>query len=118
MNLKASDVADVIDAVELALKDDLVSWAEFRQLIENVLSDTQDVWPHVEKLLGLLLMADVEIGNAVCCDRPHIKFIAWRGGVENRVERAKIEIERHSEQDRAFAFWLCLRASVDEFEEL
>lgn len=46
-----------------------------------------------------------------------VKFIAWRGTVEERVSRAMESVATAIGADKEFAYWICLRENIDGFED-
>ena len=111
--------SDLISALSQKVKSsltvDIVSFGELRQLVR---SDVEEelVDKTVETVLDELLKSDVEIGQAFNVDGKYVKFVAWRGDGGDRVKRALIEVSNSAASDREFAFWLCLKKNVDEYE--
>lgn len=106
----------VAQEVMESLQSDLVSAGELRQIIANALPDKTIGSAFIAEVIRHLLEEGVEIGDARNTDGTYVKFIAWRGTVSDRCERAIRQVESVSGGDREFAFWLCLRDNVDEYE--
>ncbi len=99
-----------------SLQTDLVSVGELRQIVLNTAGKKGDVAEFVWKVVRQLLTGNVEIGDTCNVEGRYTKFIAWRGSVDERCERARLVMRACQEDDQAFAFWLCLRGNVDEYE--
>lgn len=106
----------VVQEVMDALQDDLVSVGEVRQIIADTAVEKAEGSDPLEQVLRRVLADDVEIGYAKNVDGKYVKFVAWKGSITERCERAYRELETCGHSDRGFAFWLCLRANVDEYE--
>ena len=104
--------------VLFALEDDLVSLGWLRQIMKYALPNKPKDDDLLAVVLHRLLHEGVEIGHATDVGG-HVKFAAWNGTVETRIDRAFREMEtaRQVEGEDDWAFWLCLRANVDEYEE-
>lgn len=68
-------------------------------------------------LAELLSTNDVEVGKTELSKPDYVSFIAWKGTVAERVQRALAAVAQASDQDKEFAYWLALRKNVDRFEE-
>lgn len=99
-----------------ALQMDLVSVGELRQIVLDTAGREGDVAGFVRKIVRQLLTGNVEIGEACNVEGGYVKFVAWRGSVGERCERARLVMRTCQEDDQGFAFWLCLRDNVDEYE--
>ena len=106
----------MVEIVVEALQRDLVSIGELEQMARDLVGDGADRQDCVVDAIRTLLTDCAEIGLAVN-EGGYVKFIAWKGEVDARIERAVTAQQNASELDRAFAFWLCLRVNVDAFEE-
>lgn len=115
MSTNPEDISRLVQLVTEALQSDLVSAGEFGQIIAGAVPGGSVGSEFISNVLAALLN-DVEIGNAVSVDDGYVKFIAWRGSVASRCERAIRQAQAATENDRAFAFWLCLKENVDEYE--
>ncbi|RPH69771.1 hypothetical protein EHM76_06920, partial [bacterium] len=71
-----------------SLQNDLVSAGELRQIVANVLTDTAGSREFVAEVIRHLLTEGVEIGDARNIEGKYVKFIAWKGSVSDRCERA------------------------------
>jgi hypothetical protein len=67
-------------------------------------------------LTELLSSGSVDVGEAKLSSPEYVEFMAWKGTVEERVERASAAIDAAHGPDKEFAYWLCLRRNVDRFE--
>jgi hypothetical protein len=99
-----------------ALKDDLVSAGELRQIVADSLVETAEARDYMAEVIRHLLAESIEIGEARNIEGNYVKFIAWKGSITDRCERAFRQWESLHQSDREFAFWFCLRENVDEYE--
>lgn len=106
-----------VDIVMSALQDDIVSYADFVQLVRNASCAETDVASCCTDVLRKLLTAGVQIGQTANQNGVHVKFIAWRGLVQERIERAQNVLRIASDLDRGFAVWLCLESRIDSYED-
>lgn len=113
----STDLVKIVEDVKSALETDIVSRGELGQIIADGYSGRMEPRKCMEEIIAYLLEENVQIGYAIAVEK-YVKFVAWRGGVDERVERAFREGDTYSETDRAFAFWLCAPSNVDEFEKL
>jgi len=98
------------DVLEM-LSDDMVSHGWLAQYLK--LSESE---ARIEDVLEeVLASGKVEIGqtNAI---PGYVEFIAWKGSVPERVNRAMKAVAAVSGHDKDFAYWLALRENVDRFE--
>ncbi len=58
----------------------------------------------------------IEIGNTALDSRGYGTFIAWRGSVEERVDRAMNLLKAYADEEHSFVYWLCLRERVNRYE--
>lgn len=73
--------------------------------------------PRAETVLTELLSSGmVEIGEEKELRAGVNEFVAWRGTVPERIERAKNAVRDALGQDKQFAYWLCRRDTVDRYE--
>jgi len=106
-------VTDIRDS----LHDDLVSYGFLLQCIKSALNQGSPSRPDVQLTLEqLLALGDVCIGEARLANADYVQFTGWQGESSELVERAFRVVDRASEQDKPFAFWLCLASNVDQFE--
>ncbi|MEM7625865.1 MAG: hypothetical protein AAF333_09565 [Planctomycetota bacterium] len=100
----------LLDILVESLETDIISYGELKEIIAT----------HSNKELldfvGFALQHDIEIGTAVDSNGSYVKFIAWSGSINSRIERALLTIEESQEFDKDFSFWLCLRKNVDATE--
>jgi len=108
-------VSRIAADVLIALQDDIVSYAELQQIIRNnAKSGTASVTP--KEVLKQLLENGVQIGQTFNETDAYLKFIAWRGETDERIERMDRILDDLSEIDKGFAVWLCWESKVDEYE--
>lgn len=115
MKIPPSWTYRVSEEVKSALASDIVSRGELCQIVEDCALEGSEIALSLDHILYALLQDDVQIG----CTRKagdRVKFIAWKGQIDERVRRARREAELSSERDRNFAYWLCFTAKVDEYE--
>jgi hypothetical protein len=105
-----------LQIVKSALQNDLVSYDELRQLVICNLPNDVAESIAVEVVVRNLLAEDVQIGHTLNADGKYVKFVAWKGSISERIERARREAESAEECNREFAYWLCLSKNVDEYE--
>jgi hypothetical protein len=99
------------------LNDDIISHGWLVQCIEqNIDTDEESPLGWKEVLKQLLMLGEVEIGEAKIASPDYVEFIAWKGTVEERIARAIKEVDTASDFDRSFADWICLRENIDRFE--
>jgi hypothetical protein len=106
----------VVQKVRAALQEELVSVGEVRQIIADPAVAQAEGSDPLEQVLRRVLADDVEIGYAKNVGGTYVEFVAWKGSIAERCERAYREVDTCGHSDRGFAFWLCLRANVDEYE--
>lgn len=100
------------------LHDDLVSHGWVAQLVERQEKSCTDSLLLVSQVLTeLLATGRVEIGFTECPRSDYVEFIAWKGLIKERVQRAEDEVAALNGADKEFAYWLCLRGNVDRFED-
>ena len=116
MNTTSEIINLVVQRIRDALQDDLVSVGEVRQIIADTAGAKAEGGDPLEQILRGLLADDIEIGYAKNVSGNYVKFVAWKGSITERCERAYHELETCGDGDRGFAFWVCLRANVDEYE--
>ncbi len=105
--------------------DEIIEMMSNDILIHGLLNDyvnsnagNKDWESNIKNILDLLLNSGkVQIGSVSCVTSGCVEFVAWNGTTESRVNRAMIAIRDSREQDREFAYWLCLSGNVDRFEE-
>jgi hypothetical protein len=105
-------IEKAIAEIRDALASDIVSCGEMLTIAADVAGSgfgIADILPEV-----LALPAEVgfatDVGN-------YVKLTAWRGSIQDRLDRALREHARSNDDDKAFCFWLCLPQNVDEYEE-
>jgi hypothetical protein len=116
MSIEHERVIAISERVIDSLQDDLVSVGELRQIIADTLAEKVAAPDFMTQLIRHLLAKGVEIGDARNIDVNYVKFIAWKGSITDRSERAFRQAECLDEVDRDYAFWLCLERNVDEYE--
>jgi hypothetical protein len=67
-------------------------------------------------VLTELLSGDVEIGEARLTSPDYVEFVAWTGGIQQRISRAEARVDSLTGPDQEFAYWLAMRKNVDRFE--
>jgi hypothetical protein len=99
------------------LNDDLVSHgflAQYLACSDRFVSSSDTGLRNL--LAELLSSGKVEIGEARQSTPGYVEFIAWKGTVAERVNRAQDSVDSAEGGDKEFAYWLCLRENVDRFE--
>jgi len=152
MSIELMSIEQVCEEVRISLQSDNVSLRELRMFAlasspeeyEEVSMPIKQTVERIKQVIRCLLGEDIEIGDpGRVSDRP--TFIAWRGSIDERVERSHPFIEKHEKLLRteveayeenphkaietmkttapensscyhAFAFWLCYRRNIDEYE--
>src|SRR6266436_4187162 len=105
-------IARISQAVNSALQNDLVSYAELKCIIEDNLATGTDLPSCIENVLGYLLARYFPLGYAINVDGNYVRFVAWKGNIGERIKRARHEAESCKESDRDFIFWLSLPSNV------
>jgi hypothetical protein len=107
----------VIDVVREMLNDDILSRGLFVQTIHGAEPDVYS-WSTMERevLRDLLSSGEIEVGQTASPNRNYVEFIAWRGTVDERIDRAIDASASANAHDKEFAYWLCLRRNIDRFE--
>ena len=130
MSIELMSIEQVCEEVRISLQSDNVSLRELRMFAlasspeeyEEVSMPIEQTVERIKQVIRCLLGEDIEIGDSE--DDPK-KFVIWRGSIDERVERARPLIEKYekmlcTEYDNsfcyAFAFWLCYRRNIDEYE--
>lgn len=108
---------EIVAFIKQSLDDDIVSYCEMGQIVEDVSGKKLDESVSTKELLHELLSSNVEIGHAIAVKGNYVKYVAWKGDVTSRVERAIKEIQSSAECDKEFCFWLCHKRNIDEYEE-
>jgi hypothetical protein len=105
------------DIIEMLRDDtDMVEHGFFAQCAADGGGDTP-LDSRVEDLLAELLSSGkVEIGEVKQPQPGASEFVAWRGSVAERVRRANTAVGLAVGYDKQFAYWLCLRENVDQYE--
>jgi len=139
MSTELRTIEQACEEVRIDLQTDITSLCWLRQHVldsDESLSVEQAV-ERIKQVLRCLLAEDIEIGDS---EEDPKKFIIWRGSIDERVEKAhplieayenilRKSIEVYKENPRkaidetfeerdycAFAFWLCYRRNIDEYE--
>jgi hypothetical protein len=75
-------------------------------------------WSTIERdvLRELLNSGEVEVGQTEWANSTYIEFIAWKGSVDDRIDRAMEAAASADDRDKGYAYWLCLRRNADRFE--
>ena len=105
-----------IDDVLEMLADDMIYHGWLVQYLEQSGTDSAAVGKRIRPLLAdLLASGKVEVGVPEAMAE-YVAFVAWKGTVEERLRRAEAAVEAASGNEKGFAYWLCLRETVDVFE--
>ena len=108
---------DTISAILEALESDIVSNGFLVQLIRNAEGDMPPSQERIRQVLIMLLSKGcVEIGNARIAGPDYVEFIAWNGNSHARITRAMNAVSTTNDNEKEFAFWLCMRKNIDRFE--
>jgi len=106
------------DIIEM-LKDDMVSHGFLTQYLSTCGEGVPMSSTGVANVLSELLSSEmVEIGEAKLSTSDYVEFIAWRGTVAERVDRALKVVASAADMDKEFAYWLALRENIDRFEAM
>lgn len=106
-------LADIRDS----LHDDLASFGFLVQCVKSASNQAEPSHSAVRQILEqLLALGDVCIGETSLANSDYVTFTGWKGESSELVARAFRAVDCASEQDRPFAFWLCLASNVDQFE--
>lgn len=116
MSPRDRDTSRIVQAVADALRADLVSAGELRQIIDRSWPSSASGEDVIRVVLEALLSHGIEVGDATRSGEGYVKFTAWRGDSVTRSERALRQARACAERDRDWAYWLCLRHHVDEYE--
>jgi hypothetical protein len=101
------------------LRDDIVSHGIVAQCLPQSGLGSKPLDNRIKSaLIELLSSGSVDVGEAKLSPAEHVEFIAWKGSVEERVQRALDAVDAAGGPDKEFAYWLCLRGNVDRTEEL
>lgn len=106
--MNATDINEVIEE----LHTDIVSCGWMLQATHG-----KDTPNDIRNALEALLSDHICIGDAQGVDGRYVKFVAWSGSKHTCIDRA---IRKHSElsdHNKDYAFWLCLKQNVDEYED-
>lgn len=97
------------------LKEDLIYHGWLEQCVKQRVGKGTPVSLYVRKVLQELLKSgEVEIGVTELSP-DHLKFVPWKGTVEERVSRALEEVDRWSDDVKPYAYRLCLRKNIDRY---
>ena len=98
------------------LNDDMMSHGFLVQCVAQ--NETDENGPQLtwRDVLEDLLSGEVEIGMVESKSADYVEFIAWKGGVDERLSRAVECVTKASASDQEFAYWICLRNNVDRYE--
>src|SRR5436305_12637559 len=100
MSTQSENIVDIGRQVIDALQDDLVSAAELGQIAGDLLKVKFNNPELIAQVIRHLLTEGVEIGNARNIDGKCVKFVAWKGSVGDRCERALRQVQSSGEHDR------------------
>jgi hypothetical protein len=107
----------VVNEVVEMLNDDLVSHGFFAQCVSHSCGGATDGSKFLGEILAdLLSTREVEVGETRQENPGYLEFVAWRGTVKERVERASEAVRHAVGHDKEFAYWLCLRRNIDRYE--
>lgn len=111
-------MAEAMRRVMIALQDDIVSYAEFLQIVHEA-SEVVEGIIHIsaDYVLAKLLQEDVEIGHAeLNAEQDRLKFIAWRGSIDDRIARVHHRRSAETKANAGYSSWLCLKSNIDTYE--
>jgi len=116
-DVSQNQALSVAKEIRLSLESDLVSYNELLFLAKGSVRNVEFT-PLIESVILELLTSGVEIGQAFLVEK-HVKFVGWRGDINQRISRARAKVESCPEEENSrWAFWLCLAENVDEYETL
>jgi hypothetical protein len=106
--------------IQDAAKEDIISYGWLRQNIKNIPPEEVDFEVFVKAVISDLLTSGIQIGNtykAVKNNKGYTGFRAWKGTVQERIERAYKVVDFYLNPfDRDWAFCFVLPQNVDEHE--
>jgi hypothetical protein len=106
-------VAEIRDS----LRDDMASYGFLIQCIKTASNRARPSRVQVRQILERILApGDVCIGKTSLANPNYVTFIGWQGDASELIERAFRAVDSATEQDKPFAFWLCLQSNVDQYE--
>ena len=100
-----------VDEILKELQHDLVSCGWMLQTLS-----AGDSIQAVRESLSVILTDSIVIGDAIDTKKGHVKFVAWTGTREEQIERAIRRYASSAHPNNDYAFWLCLKQNVDEYE--
>ena len=98
------------------LQDDILSHGLLVQCVEQGERGDKATMSALKDVLAELLSDEVEIGSAKSTANDYVEFIAWKGNVSERIDRAIECVDKAVGPDKEFAYWLCLRKNIDRYE--
>jgi len=116
MSIGVESINGIKQRVIDSLQNDLVSVGELRQIIMDSLVEKSESRGCMTQVIQDLLAQGVEIGETRNIEGKYVKFVAWKGSIIERWERASRHVESLDQIDQDYAFWLCLQNNVDEYE--
>ena len=108
-------MSKLTESVIEALQEDIVSYWELQQLAGDISGRVTD-FDGQKAALRELLNAGVRVGEAFNEGGSYVRFVAWRGDIDERIERMERTLKSVPKQDQGFAVWFCLEEKVDEYE--
>jgi len=105
------------DEILEMLADDMVSHGLVAQCLNQANTDSTSSGLQLAGALEeILATGRVEIGIAKKTALEYVEFVAWKGTVGERIERALDALAKVDASDKEFAYWLCLAENVDRYE--
>lgn len=109
-------MSEIADAILEDLASDLSYHGIVEQCAKTCLGDSGNTWDVIASTLTeLLSTGTVEIGFTVAIPS-FVEFVAWKGTVAERVQRAKNAVAEATDIDKTFAYWLCLTKNINRLE--
>lgn len=100
-------------------KDDMVSYAEFRQILADTATDGRVESIDEEKVFALVLDMGLRVGEAVADQKnQYVSFVAWCGSRDELIERIRLFIQSQKSHNASWInLWLCRPENVDSYED-
>lgn len=88
--------------------------------LQAITPNSQLILPNDEQIRNalreMLESGKIEIGNTALDSRGYLVFVAWKGTVDERVDRAMGLLKEYADEEHSFVYWLCPRERVSRYE--